>query len=823
MRAEDLFKDVVYSARGLLRDRSFTLTTVATLAVALALVTVVFAVFNAYVLRPYAVRDPYSLFEIRWNARGPEGGSGGRTFRWRDYEELRDRRDLFDDVIAERNQTVSSGERALLLAFVSGNYFETLGGRVLSGRALAAFDTRSPGGDPVAVLSYHAWTKIFNQDPGIVGQTIRANDQTLTIVGIMREEFLGLNDTPPDLWVPVTMHGPVMQQDLFGAKQPRELAIIARIRQDMTADQVADRLAPSMAGFADRQGTVRALVIPQATPAPLTVELLARLSPVFAAFVLVLVAACANVSNVMLARANARHREIGIRLSLGASRGRLVRQLLIEGLLISALAGTAALGIGQVVLRTGLAIFFRTLPSSVAAAARVLPLDFDRRVFLFTLIVSALATVLFALLPALHGTRLNLTDALRGELRSGVPASRLRNALVISQVAVSLVLIVVATTLVRNRAISKATDIGFDTRRVASIRQLSQGENLIPRAYQKLADDPRIAQVAVTSHNPLIGEVPKTPLRQPQQGHVVATSYMFVSPEFFSAVQVEIVRGRGFGLDEARAEAHVGILSAAAARALWPGQDPIGKTIKIWIQPEERPDVMTRERLMATSKIGELGDDVVVVGIAQDIVNGLVYDGPVPHIYLPTAPGAAHAKDLLIRGRSLSDVRADTLHDILRTVHPNRLTFSTLTLDDALALQLYPMMVASWIGLLLSTIALVLSVSGLYGVVTYGLSQRTKEIGIRMALGATSAAVIALVMRQSGRLVLIGAAIGLIVSFSALGILSAIIRLQNVSVLDLRAFAAAVVIVALAAALATFLPSQKAASIDPSNVLRADG
>jgi predicted permease len=816
-------KDLLYSGRGLLRDRSFTITTVATLAVALALVTVVFAVFNAYVLRPYAVRDPYSLYEIRWSAHGPEGGSGGRTFRWRDYQELRDRRDLFDEVMVERNRPVSSGGQTLLVAFVSGNYFEMLGGRVLSGRALAAFDARSPGGDPVAVLSSHAWTKLFDRDPGAIGRTIRANDQTLTIVGVMHEEFLGLNDTPPDLWVPVTMHGPVMQQDLFGATQPRELAIVARIRPDLTADEVADRLAPSMAGLADRQGTVRAQVLPQATPAPLTVELIATLSPVFAAFVLVLVAACANVSNVMLARANARHREIGIRLSLGAGRWRLVRQLMIEGVLISALAGLVALGLGQFLLRSSLAIFFRTLPPTFAAVAKVLPLDFDRRVFLFTLVVSALATVMFALLPALHGTRLNLTDALRGELRPGVRASRLRSTLVISQVAVSLVLIVVATTLARNRTILTATDIGFDTHRLASIRPQSQGENLVPRAYQKLIEDPRVAQVAVTSHNPLIGEIPKTPLRQPQQGRLVATSYMFVSPEFFSTVQVPIVRGRGFGPDEARSEAHVGIVNAAAARALWPGIDPVGKTIRVWIQPEDRPDVMTRERMVANSQVGELGDDIVVVGVAQDIVNGLVYDGRVPHLYLPTAPGAPHAKDLLVRGRSLSDVRADALYDILRTVHPNRLTFSTLTLDEAVAVQLYPTMVASWIGLLLSSIALGLSVSGLYGVVTYGLSQRTKEIGIRMALGATSTAVIGLVMRQSGRLVLIGAGVGLIVSFSALGILSAIIPLQNVSVLDPRAFATALVIVALAAAVATFMPSQKATRIDPSNVLRADG
>ena len=247
-----------------------------------------------------------------------------------------------------------------------------------------------------------SWTRLFDADPAVVGRTIRLSDQVFTIVGVMQEEFLGLNDTPPDLWVPVTMHGAVMKQDLFGAKQPRELAVIARVRTGVTAEQAASAVSPDMERLAERQGTVRAEVLPQATPAPLTAGLIARLSPVFAAFVLVLVAACANVSNVMLARANARQREIGIRLALGAGRWRVVSQLLIEGLMIAAAAGLTALGVASAVLRGGLAIFFMTLPPSAASVVRVLPLELDHRVFLFTLIVAALATIVFALLPALQ-------------------------------------------------------------------------------------------------------------------------------------------------------------------------------------------------------------------------------------------------------------------------------------------------------------------------------------------------------------------------------------------------------------------------------------
>jgi len=213
---------------------------------------------------------------------------------------------------------------------------------------------------------------------------------------------------------------------------------------------------------------------------------------------------------------------------------------------------------------------------------------------------------------------------------------------------------------------------------------------------------------------------------------------------------------------------------------------------------------------------------MVVIGVAKDVVNGLVYDGRRPHVYLPTSPGARHAKALLLRGRSVADTRQDVLQSTLQSVDSNPLAFSIVSLDEALALQRYPMMIASWIGLLLSAIALALSVSGLYGVVTYGVSQRVKEIGIRIALGATPAAIVRLVMMQAGRLVAIGSGVGLLVSFSVLGVLAAIVPLQNVSILNPAAFTVGTAIVGLSAALAALLPSRAATRIDPSHSLRSD-
>ncbi len=838
MYMQHLSRDIRYAARGLWRDQSFTASTVATLTVAIALVAVVFTIFNAYVLRPYAVRDPYSLYEVRWKSQSvgsapTRWAQSGRTFRWRDYQELQRHRDLFDAVIAERNRSVISDGTPLLAAFVSGNYFETLGGRVQLGRSLAGFDAQSPGAGSVVVLSDQAWTRVFDRDPAVIGREMRLNDQTLTVVGVMAEEFVGLNDTPPDLWVPATMHGAVIKQDLFGATEPRELAVIARLRSDKTPEQAAAALAAVMPVLTDRPAPVAAELLPQATPAPLTLELIGVLSPVFAAFAVVLLAACANVSNVMLARATARRTEIAMRLSLGASRSRVVRQLLTEGLLIAVMAGVAALALASLVVRTGLHIFFLTLPPSAAAITRVVPLDVDYRVFAFTLTVSALTTILFALVPALQATSGNLTVALRGETVAGLRASTLRNVLVVGQVTASLVLIVLATTLVRNAMALKDTDVGFDASSLVSIRQRSTGERLIAKVYDALSGDARFASIALTSRNPLFGELPRTFIRtapaastpspqtrEERRRDGVATTYMHVSPEYFATLGIGIAQGRGFDAGEAQAESPVAVISASAAQALWPGKNPLGQTFRMWLPPEAPADAMTRSELYSTKEVEEKSWNVVVIGVAKDIANEMVYEGRhIPHLYLPTARSAPHARSLLVRGRSVVEAR-EALRGALHSIDANPLAFEALPVEEAISLQMYPLTVASWIGMLLSAVALALSVSGLYGVMTYGISHRMKEIGIRMALGANSRAIVRLVLAQSGRLVAIGVAIGGTLSFSALVLMRATIDLKNVSILDPGSFAAAVIVLAAAAGAAAFLPSRRATQVDPSRVLR---
>jgi predicted permease len=804
---EQLIVDLRYAWRALWKSRTFTATTVLTLAVGLGLVTVVFTIFDAYVLRPFAVRDPYSLHVLGWESRNAQGW----RFNWHEFHDLRSRSDLFDDVSAERTQFVLSNGRQLFAGFVSSNYFQMLGARVSRGRPLGEFDVNAPGSGAVAVLSDQAWTRLFNRDPGAIGKTIELNRVSLVIVGVMRPEFSGLDDSPRDVWVPLTMFQPVAKLDLFGPAQPRELVLTGRLRQGATRVQAEAALTPFMSSVSGHSDAVHARLLLKATPAPFSFELIALLSPVFAAFGLVLIAACANVSNVMLARTNGRHREIGVRLSLGASRGRVVRLLLTEGVMIAGLAGLTGLALAAIILRAGLTLFVAMLPSSVGAMIRVVPLDFDYRVFLFAAVAAAAATLLFALLPALQSTRGSLTHALRGEAGAVVRTSALRNLLVTSQVTVSLVILIASATLVRNGVTLNNIDLGLETSGVVSVNQPGPRASLIPRAAAVLAADPRVEAVAVTTVNPLFEQYRQALVTPVGSASAVATRYTFVSPEYFPILRIPIVRGREFRADEAASEAPVGIVSAATARAFWPDADPIGKIVRI-----EAPTTEGENNLRGYG-------NVVIVGVAKDVVSGFVYDGrDRTHLYLPTSLSGAHARALLVRGRAPAEFRRDTLPVLLERVHPDPFALEALPLSEVLALQMFPLKVASWIGSLLGAIAMALSVSGLYGVLMYTLSQRTREIGIRMALGATSARVFRLVMRQCARLAGLGMTIGVALAFAAMKGLSSAIQTRNVSVVDAPAFAAAVALVSMAAALTAYVPSRRATRINPSEALRRE-
>lgn len=816
---EQLRQDLRYAVRTLWRSQTFAATTVVTLALAVGLVTTLFGVVNAYVLRPFAVSDPHRLFQLTWHA---VPNVDGQRFTWHEYEQVRGRHDLFEGVVAHRFQNVSADGRQLYAAFVSGNYFETIQPRLRLGRGLAEFDTTTPGASPVAVLSDHGWSLLFDRDPQVLGRQLTLNGQQFSVVGVLRPEFTGLDDAPHDVWLPLTMLPVTAGKDVFGAPQPRELTIFVRVRRDQTATQIEDAMtsfaqhaaiASGTGGSAGSPAGVRATLVSRATPNPLSLELILLLSPIFAAFLLVLAAACANVSSVMLARGLHRQREIGIRLSVGASRARIVRQLLTEAAIIAALAGGAALAVAAGALSAGRWMFFQTLPPSLAELVRVLPLSIDVRVFAFALAVGMAASLACALVPALQCTRLTLTGALRGEVATRLRSGVLRNVLVVGQVAVSVVLLVAAVTLARNGVSIGSADLGFDSRDVFSINVRGEHSGLITPAAAALTARVRPDDIAVTSGNPLFGDLGRVGAIASGSTETLTTSYRFVSPEYFPLLRIPIVRGRAFSSNEARAEAHVGIVSQRTAQLYWPQGDAVGQVLRLTPSADSHADALAGY------------SHILIVGVAKDVVSILPYEGTDRAIvYLPTASNGAHAQALLVRRPEASPADHEAIERILERVDVNRAAFEVIPLAEMKDIVLYPLRLSSWIGSVLGVLALALSVSGLYGLLTYVLSQRVREIGIRMALGATAAAVVRLVMQQSARVVAIGAGIGLSLTYAGLKLLDSILPLQlgNVSVLDVWAFVTAVLLVAGAALLASYFPARRAACVDPSTTLRAD-
>lgn len=801
---EQLAQDIRYGVRGLRRSRSFLFTTVATLAVGVGLLAVAFTVVNAYVLRPYAVRDPQQLHQIGWRSRD----DGGQSFRWREYQELRDRADVFDAAVAESTRFVSSKGRPLAAALVSDNYFEALGPAVFVGRTWRA-DERDLDG---VVLSHQAWTRLFTSDgtaqlPG----EIDINGRPLPVLGVLRPEFVGLSDSPRDVWMPFRTYAATANPSLIGADQPQAVEVFVRLKPGVTAPQAQAALTPFMTRVVPRGESVRADVAQRATPNPLSLEMAAVLAPVFAAFGLVLVAACANVSNVMLARAAARHREIAVRLSLGASRGRLVRQLLTEGLLIAILAGVAGVTLAAWMLRGGTAAFSSTLPPSVAEILRPAPLDIDSRVFLFCLAVSALAPLLFALLPALQASRLTLMDVLRGHGAESMRGSRLRGLLVTSQVAIGTVLVILAVTLARNGAALAGMDLGYETAGVLSINVRGEDATAAGRLADVLNADPRVESIAVSTGNPLFVRSRDVAASPDDRRALHGTRYTFITPEYFALLRIPIERGRSFRQDEASTSARVAIVSAAAAREFWPNQDPIGKTLRIE-PPEGRPV----EELPGYSA-------VTVVGVARDAVSGFVMDGrDRGHIYLPADAHSEHLSALLVRGRTPDALTPEVLDSLFRKVASDPQLFEALPVDELRVLQVYPLRAASWMGALLALVAVALSVAGLYGVLSFTIGQRTREIGIRMALGASATGVVGLVVRYAMRFAGAGAAFGLLAAFLALSLLGTAIRIREISVVDGASFAAALAVIVLATVLAAYQPARRATRVNPAQALRAE-
>ena len=806
---ETLLQDVRYAVRSFRRAPAFALTVVGTIALGLGLNAGVFTIFNAYVLTPFAVRDPYSLYEFTWDTRG------GRfhRFTWPEFEQLRRDNAVFSDVYAERHQLVTriDGHTAYTL-LVTGNYFRMLGVDAALGRTLEPSDTAAPGREAVAVLSYAFWQRQFGSDPAVVGRTILIQGHPCEVVGVARPGFDGLSQTPPhDIWVPVTID-PLLEDgpSLFASNPPSRLGVVGRLKPGVSLRAARAALVVwaqhATEQLADQDKAATARLESRATSVPLSPMVMLALSPIAVAFALVLLIACANVANMMLARGLARQREIGIRLTLGAGRRRLVRQLLTESVLLALPAAAAGFAVSRLAVTGAVSTMLATMPSEFVEFIRVAPLPPDWRVLAF-MIVAALGTgIVFGLAPALQTTRANVVQMARGDFGSDFGPWRLRRALVVAQITASVLLLITAAVLLRSAQRFANVDPGLRTRDVIS---LDIREPFRAKVLEALAASPVVLAIASASTIPLDASSPGVSVAPPGRSDVFRTRYRFVSPGYFDVFEVAIRRGRNFTLEEARAGAAVAIVSETAAQQWWPDRDAIGQSLRIV------PDRLVRD---ATARIGRHAT-VQVIGVALDTAADLGQTGPFHSaIHLPIDPTASDT-GLVVRVYGEAEAARRSLDRSLAVAAPGAVQ-EIHKLQEFVAGRLYPFRAAYWVSGAVGALALLLTISGVYGVLSYLVAQRAKEIGIRIALGANASAVVSLVLGQSLRLAAIGLPIGVLLALGAARIFGW--RVMMLQAFDPLAYVVGTLVVVIACVVASSFPALRAARLDPMTSLRAD-
>jgi macrolide transport system ATP-binding/permease protein len=854
---ENLWMDLRYGARMLRKAPAFTVIAVLTLAIGIAANTAVFTAFNAIFLRPRATAEPERLARVFRSTPNDAFGS----LSYPDYIFFREHSKSFSDVflmaygISVTSSDFSTEEPAtgpsiagvvgfklpqllpgsaqpLGCGFISGNYFSALGAHPMLGRLLLPEDDYR-GAPPVLMLSGNFWQKQFHSNPSVVGSTLHLNGVAFTIIGVTPVDYLGIADVVPDVWVPVNAK-------LVLGGSPEEMTdrrittgwVQGRLKRGVTlADAEAElnvllsELRASDPQF-ERDSAVR--VVSGKTYAMVGPQEWALIAVTMTAVGLLLLIACCNVASLLLARAAARRREIAVRISLGAGRVRLLQQLLTESSLVALLAGGIGLPLAWWMLRILVLQIAASLPPFWGSIA--LQLDPDVRVFGYTLALSLIAGVVFGLTPALQSAKSDVNSGLKSDGNFFGQQTRkpwLRRTLIAGEIAAALVLLISSTLLLRGSQRALTVDPGFDSQNVLYLEMHDPTIHGLRRSSpEQLAQDLAAAMrkvrgvtaVSRASRGPLAGGtrfVVVAPLRAnaavggSNESEMPDAGYSFVDTNYFSVLDIPFVRGRGFAPDEVQGESRVVVISEALARRFWPGEDAVGKLLRVGTQ---------QPAMSFPGEYAPFVSSAQVIGVVRDVRSLSLRETDRGYIYLPLEQ-KHWSSVLLVRAERNPSALLPALGSEVR-----RLDASLPVIGGVLhtMISFDPYFVISRIGGVLASIVgvlgLVLACMGVYGTVGYLVVQRTQEIGIRMALGADRRSLLRLILRDGALPLAMGIGVGFFAAAGVSRVLSSF--LFGLSSLDALSFGGVSLLLAGITLLASYVPARRAMRVDPIVALR---